>query len=59
MAKTRIELCQELADELKIWNRMNDDIESMKYTGTQIEHTAQRRKIEILIRELESLNQAA
>lgn len=55
MPKTRTQLCQELADALKVWNQMNDDIEAMRGTVTQGQHAMQQMIVDSLVRELEAL----
>lgn len=56
MAKPKTELCQELADALKVWDKMNDDLEAGRGNVTKAQHTLQRMKIDSLVRELEASN---
>jgi hypothetical protein len=56
MAKPKTDLCQELADALKVWDKMNNDLEAGRENVTKAQHTLQRMKIDSLVRELEASN---
>jgi hypothetical protein len=54
MARSRMQICQELTEALAIWDKMNNDLAAMRGHITQEQHTIQRMKIDSLVHELEA-----